>query len=90
LSDDGQKNFPKHLEFYSKNKSEKLVHLVGFIIRKCQIISVQFLRLDLQFSFKTPKYSEVLLAMTGLNYSTIAVVSLQQNVGRLCNEKAHT
>jgi len=26
-------NCPKHLEFYSKNKFEKLVHLVGFIIR---------------------------------------------------------
>jgi len=25
---DGQRNFPKHLRFYSKNKFEKLVHLV--------------------------------------------------------------
>ena len=31
--DDGQKTCPKHVEFYSKNKFEKLVHLVGFIIR---------------------------------------------------------
>ena len=31
--DDGQRNCPKHAEFYSKNKFEKLVHLVGFIIR---------------------------------------------------------
>jgi len=31
--DDGQRNRPKHVEFYSKNKLEKLVHLVGFIIR---------------------------------------------------------
>jgi len=30
--DDGQRNWPKHVEFYSKNKFEKLVHLVGFII----------------------------------------------------------
>ena len=30
---DGQRNFPKSVEFYSKNKFEKLVHLVGFIIR---------------------------------------------------------
>ena len=30
---DGQKTCPKHVEFYSKNKLEKLVHLVGFIIR---------------------------------------------------------
>jgi hypothetical protein len=31
--DDGQRNCPKHVEFYSKNKFEKLVHLVCFIIR---------------------------------------------------------
>ena len=31
--DDGQRNCPKDVEFYSKNKFEKLVHLVGFIIR---------------------------------------------------------
>ena len=31
--DDGQRNCPKHAEFYSKNKFEKSVHLVGFIIR---------------------------------------------------------
>ena len=30
---DGQRNCPKHVEFYSKNKFEKVVHLVGFIIR---------------------------------------------------------
>jgi hypothetical protein len=29
--DDGQRNCPKHVEFHSKNKFEKLVHLVGFI-----------------------------------------------------------
>ena len=29
--DDGQRNCPKHVEFYSKNEFEKLVHLVGFI-----------------------------------------------------------
>jgi len=31
--DDGQKNCPKRVQFYSKNKFEKLVHLFGFIIR---------------------------------------------------------
>jgi len=31
--DDGQRNCPKHVEFHSKNKSEKLVHLVGFSVR---------------------------------------------------------
>jgi hypothetical protein len=31
--DNGQRNCQKHVEFYSKNKFEKLVHLVGFITR---------------------------------------------------------
>jgi len=31
--DDGQITCPKHVELYSKNKFEKWVHLVGFIIR---------------------------------------------------------
>jgi len=31
--DDGQRNCPKHIEFYSKNKLETLVYLFGFIIR---------------------------------------------------------
>jgi len=34
--DDGQRNCPKHIEFYSKNKFEILVHLAGFIIRPCE------------------------------------------------------
>ena len=39
-TDDGQRNCPKRAEFYSKNKIEKLVHLVGFIItRKLRIYS---------------------------------------------------
>jgi len=29
-----QRNCPKHVEFHSNNKFEKLVHLVGFIIRR--------------------------------------------------------
>jgi len=32
--DDGHRNCPKHVEFYSKNKFDKLVQLFGFIIRK--------------------------------------------------------
>jgi len=31
--DDGKRNCPKHVEFYSKIKFEKLEHLVGLIIR---------------------------------------------------------
>ena len=33
IPDDVQRSCPKHVEFYSKNKFEKLLHLVGFIIR---------------------------------------------------------
>ena len=29
--DDGQRYSPKHVESYSKNKFEKLLHLIGFI-----------------------------------------------------------
>ena len=31
--DDGQRNSPKHAQLHSKNKFEKLVHLVVFILR---------------------------------------------------------
>ena len=31
--DDAQRNCPKHVEYYSKNKFENLVHLAGFIIQ---------------------------------------------------------
>ena len=34
----GQRNCLKHVEFHSKNKSEKLVHLVGFIVRNYCIL----------------------------------------------------
>jgi hypothetical protein len=36
--DDGQRNCPKHVKFHSKNKFEKLVHLVGFIIRNTECV----------------------------------------------------
>ena len=32
--DDGQRNCPKHIDFHSENKFEKLMPLVGFIIGK--------------------------------------------------------
>jgi hypothetical protein len=32
--DDGQRKCPKHVEFHFQNKFEKLVHLIGFIIKK--------------------------------------------------------
>jgi len=39
MPDDGQRNCPKHVEFYSKNKFEKLGHLVCFIIRMSNNVS---------------------------------------------------
>ena len=42
-SSDGQRNCPKHVEFYSKNKFEKLVHLVCFIVRMQQSIKMRIL-----------------------------------------------
>jgi len=41
-SDDGQKTCLKHVEFYSKNKFEKLVLLVCFIIREEVCVSPYF------------------------------------------------
>ena len=39
-TDEGQRNCPKHVEFYYKNKFEKLLHLVGFIIRTVRRVVV--------------------------------------------------
>jgi hypothetical protein len=39
--DDGQRDCTKHAEFYSKNKYEELVHLVGLIIRKPRLFFAQ-------------------------------------------------
>jgi len=52
---------PKHVEFYSKNKFEKLVHLVGFIIRiyhdaqssECQIKSELLDQLSASYPVRT-------------------------------------
>ena len=46
--DDGQETCPKHVEFYSKNNFEKLVHLVGFIVRMIHTNSVT---VTIQFTF---------------------------------------
>jgi hypothetical protein len=59
--DDGQWNCLKHAEFHSKNKFEKLVHLVGFIIGNlawCTVTrmskSIKFFSLD---SWSTSSWS---------------------------------
>ena len=46
----GQQNIFKNVEFYSKNKFDKLVHLVGFIIRILHQFHLHFvLRLHHKF-----------------------------------------
>ena len=42
IADDRQRNRPKHVESYSKNKFEELVHLVGFIIRIVQRVGINY------------------------------------------------
>ena len=46
--DDRQRNCPKHVEFHSKNKIEKLMHLVGFFYKKCDL-SPWFMKFILPF-----------------------------------------
>ena len=38
--DDGRRKCPKHVELYSKNKFEKLAHLVGFYFKNHTICGV--------------------------------------------------
>jgi hypothetical protein len=42
IHDDGQRNCSKHVEFYSKNKFEKLVHLVGFFYKNLTTVCFFF------------------------------------------------
>ena len=64
--DDRQKTCPKHVEFYSKNKFEKLVHLFGFITRiyhdarssECQIPQNMFVIYQRLNKFKLPMKSD--------------------------------
>jgi len=51
IPDDGQRNCPKHVKFYSKNKFEKLLHLVGFIIRIEHILKQRTVTRLLPFLF---------------------------------------
>jgi len=57
-ADDGQRNCPKHVEFYSKNKFEKLVHLVGFIIRIPHLLNID-IRNYLPFSSSFISYDNM-------------------------------
>jgi len=39
--DDGQRNSPKHVDFRSKNKFMKLLHLIGFIVNNFLVIRLK-------------------------------------------------
>jgi hypothetical protein len=47
-----QKTCPKHVNFYSKNKFEKLVHLVDFIVR---IRIKRFMQVDYGLMLLVPR-----------------------------------
>ena len=53
--DYGQRNCPKHVDFHSKNKSEKLVYLVVFIIRILTRCTVTWTSNLSKFSTSTTK-----------------------------------
>ena len=68
------RNFPKHVEFHSKNKFEKLVHLVGFIVRNTSATFIN--AIDVFYSHICPRYSkwcfvilnEIIVVTYFLNY----------------------
>jgi len=65
--DDGQRNCPKHIEFYSKNKFEKLVHLVGFIVRIYHDARSYECKIQIRYTYflVTPQCFVVLWAKSG-------------------------
>ena len=46
--DDGRRNCPKHVEFYSKNKFEKLVYLLGFFYKNLSRCTVTWTSNEVQ------------------------------------------
>ena len=72
--DYGQRNCPKHIEFHSKNKFEKLVHLVGFITRNLSRCPVTWT------SSKCPPYSTIFSCTCSLLFESSALPILWQTV----------
>ena len=69
--DDRQRNCLKHVDFYSKNKFEKLVHLICFIIRRNNLHFVENKAEIRQHVLKNSKYS--------LTYSMVQSHSWEAN-----------
>jgi len=68
--DDGQRNCPKHVEVRSKNKFEKIVHLVGFIISK------------FAYYFQNKKHLHTKLHNPVLKYSSISPTFLWYTINK--------
>ena len=66
-SDDGKKTCPKHVEFYSKNKFEKLVHFVGFIIIMSEICT-EFIVLQFILHLLVDVIETILILFSKANY----------------------
>jgi hypothetical protein len=80
--DDGQRNCPKHVESHSKNKFEKLMHLVGFIIGNLSWCTVTWTSNTCSSSSKTkfvPKFelvqetTKLSIPVLWLKYKMLAV-----------------
>ena len=78
IPDGGQRNCPRHVKFYSKNKFEKLVHIVGFIIRVYQVLLLHFRIPSNLFSFDTMKLNRTCLL---LMYHYAVMVSYLKTLG---------
>jgi hypothetical protein len=68
--DDEHRNCPKYVQFHSKNKFEKLVHLVCFIIRNLSRCTVTW----------TPRAKILLSAVHNANFNNILMSSQKRNV----------
>ena len=82
--DDGQRNCPKHIEFYSKNKFKKLAHLVGFIRR----ISHDARSPESQnYYFKSAIFMLCVWTVVGMQHMAFCKDPLasSQDRGRFCN-----
>jgi len=83
--DNGQRNCPKHAEFRSKNKFEKLVHLVGFVIRKDSFYQVGHLSIEVLLWGSS---GSVIMGWNGQKWTVTAISTyLQRYFGN--NQKDH-
>jgi hypothetical protein len=76
--DNGQRNCPKHVEFRFQNKFEKLVQLVGFIIRRKWHLSV--MKYKEVFTDKGTDVSEKPAASTLLDSKPLRNASYQSGI----------